>query len=454
VSNSNVVPFPSQNPSLPSSLVPVERSAAFPSIELVPLDGDAIEAIRTTESGWMVLRPVCARLGLDSELQRKRLENAAWAVTSKVEATGADGKRYPMVCLRADKVALWLATIDASRIKDEAARARIEKFQRGAAAALDAWARGAAITDPSSNSFGRLAEWERVRANVETAGRVLNIVTSDLARHGSELANLREAYDLLDARLNKGMPTPEQREAQFKAVWAACECRVSERERLILDHVAKEGPGTSTIRMAAAAGCHQSHAFRIVGHLMERALLDVEQRDPSNRMMRNYYVLPQGLEGHAPNCKQGAELAEKSLRAMKGAAAEHVVPPVDLPDLAHPAAVFRKVMEDALGPNTDPASRTEPKTERELLVQHISTYGVLHDYGAEDYHRAYNRIYASLAVLGKECRSKRDSKGKKIKPIDVIEARGWAAEAYRIALQLYKLPASSRPSDSMQAVRA
>ena len=59
-----------------------------------------------------------------------------------ITAVGADGRTREMFCLRSDKVAMWLATIDTSRIANDEARAKLVMWQCEAADALDRWVRG------------------------------------------------------------------------------------------------------------------------------------------------------------------------------------------------------------------------------------------------------------------------------------------------------------------------
>lgn len=91
--------------------------------------------------GWMALKPACEALGVDEEGQRQRLARQPWAVACVMQATGNDGKLYGMYCLRADRVAMWLATLQAGRVRPEI-RPVLARWQCEAAAALDAWARG------------------------------------------------------------------------------------------------------------------------------------------------------------------------------------------------------------------------------------------------------------------------------------------------------------------------
>lgn len=111
-------------------------------VELVKVGTDDLQVIRADEMGWLALKQACEKLGLDAQAQQRRLERSSWAVTAMMAATGPDGKNYQMVCLRADRVAMWLATIDTSRLANDAAREKLELWQCQAAEVLDRWVRG------------------------------------------------------------------------------------------------------------------------------------------------------------------------------------------------------------------------------------------------------------------------------------------------------------------------
>lgn len=121
-----------------TSLVP----AAAPTIEPVPFLGGVLSALRSEGHGWLVLKQACEALGIDARGQQQRLERTAWATACVIHAVAADGRQREMFCLRADRVAMWLATIDVSRIADDEARQRLALWQCHAAEALDRWWRG------------------------------------------------------------------------------------------------------------------------------------------------------------------------------------------------------------------------------------------------------------------------------------------------------------------------
>jgi hypothetical protein len=214
----------------------------------------------------------------------------------------------------------------------------------------------------------------------------------------------------------------------------ACDCRASVPEKQILWHVAKEGPATSLARIRAAQGVCANKSSQMVNALVDRGLLEIEQRDPVMPKLRNYFVIADGLHGHADGCQKFALESLDNMMRLTDDAAVHVVPPALGPNLETVPQVLPALQ--LVEPDT-----CEAKTDRELLVKLVSTYGKLHDYQPEDFHRAYNRIYANLATQGLECRGKVEHRsGKKIKPIDVVEARGWAGRALEIARQLFPLP--------------
>lgn len=158
-----------------------ERSAAqshpAPRIEALALPGcDApLPVVRDSSGqGWLQLKSACENIGLEWEPQRKRILRQGWAVTAMMEATApGDGKTYRMLFLRADRVAMWLATLDAKRIRNTETAARIRVWQDTAAHVLDCWVRGEFKTAPQQpDRVDRLAD--AVAQLAQTVGLVLS----------------------------------------------------------------------------------------------------------------------------------------------------------------------------------------------------------------------------------------------------------------------------------------
>lgn len=107
--------------------------------------------ITATADQMIPLKPVCETLGIDAEGQRQRLSRTPWATTCVMQAVAEDGKTREMYCLDRKTFTMWLATVDASRVKDPTARDRIGIFQMEAADALDRYFHdGSAIRTPQT----------------------------------------------------------------------------------------------------------------------------------------------------------------------------------------------------------------------------------------------------------------------------------------------------------------
>lgn len=87
----------------------------------------------------VALKRVCENIGIQYEAQYHRLQRTKWATMSITDMVGADGKNRSMVVIDRRTFTMWLATIDASRIKDPAVRELVELYQAEAADALDAY---------------------------------------------------------------------------------------------------------------------------------------------------------------------------------------------------------------------------------------------------------------------------------------------------------------------------
>ncbi len=89
----------------------VQRSVDFYGDELVVIHQDGID--------YTPVKPVCDILGIDWESQRQRIarDEVLISVACVIQATGADGKRYDMLCLPLDYLNGWLFGVDVGRIR-------------------------------------------------------------------------------------------------------------------------------------------------------------------------------------------------------------------------------------------------------------------------------------------------------------------------------------------------
>lgn len=105
------------------------------NLEIIPFAGSTLVATRDGRGIWLSLRRACESIGIDVDSQRKRLKEAAWAVTVEITATGPDGKSYQMTGLHIDSVPMWLATIQTNKVAP-GARERLVEYQLKAATVL------------------------------------------------------------------------------------------------------------------------------------------------------------------------------------------------------------------------------------------------------------------------------------------------------------------------------
>ncbi|MCW2300683.1 phage antirepressor N-terminal domain-containing protein [Rhodococcus qingshengii] len=109
----------------PLATIPVAGTAGILGTKV---DGKAIAAFR----------PIVEMLGMAYSAQLQKLKSKSWAVVSKFDTTGSDGKTYEMVGIDRKTLTMYLATLDENRVKPEV-RPILTALQAEAADALDAY---------------------------------------------------------------------------------------------------------------------------------------------------------------------------------------------------------------------------------------------------------------------------------------------------------------------------
>lgn len=105
------------------------------SLVPVAFDGDVIETLPDGERVWVGVRGVSESFGIDASTQIAKLKGHAWATVGLRPMVAEDGKIREVFCLDLDSFPMWLATIDAGRVADEA-RPKLIRYQREAARVL------------------------------------------------------------------------------------------------------------------------------------------------------------------------------------------------------------------------------------------------------------------------------------------------------------------------------
>jgi hypothetical protein len=77
---------------------------------------------------YVVMKPLVRALDLDWRSQYEKLTEKFGAVMVEITTTGADGKRYPMVCLPLRKLPAWLYSINTGKVS-AALRPKVIRYQ-------------------------------------------------------------------------------------------------------------------------------------------------------------------------------------------------------------------------------------------------------------------------------------------------------------------------------------
>lgn len=218
----------------------------------IPFHGTAITAALVDDMPHVALLPVCEAMGINGEAQRKRLARTAWATTSIMEAVGADGRRREMTMIDRRTFTMWLATIDAGRLKNPTARKTVEAFQAEAADALDAYFhRGGAINPQASQ--------EQLE---DLHGQIISLADSRL----DMLAKAR------------GFVSPDWLEQKFRLVIArglgeAPEIDLDDRQLIVDDFLASKGLNRPAIRsLRSGFGQRVATEYKVAnGHAPSKA---------------------------------------------------------------------------------------------------------------------------------------------------------------------------------------
>lgn len=117
---------------------PLVVEGDFAAVETVTIPGSTVAValhIDTADRGWLNIRRAVESLGLNVNAQLRALRDAKWATVAQWATVGADGRTRQASFLSMESVPMWLAGIDASKVK-EPARSNLLAYQAEAARAL------------------------------------------------------------------------------------------------------------------------------------------------------------------------------------------------------------------------------------------------------------------------------------------------------------------------------
>jgi hypothetical protein len=97
--------------------------------EIVVVNGVQIECPYENEQHFVAIKPICQALGIDHQKQFERIKNdgiLSQLYTDTVYNSGADGKKYQMICLPMKYIFGWIFSIDDTKVNDKAKPAFIK----------------------------------------------------------------------------------------------------------------------------------------------------------------------------------------------------------------------------------------------------------------------------------------------------------------------------------------
>jgi hypothetical protein len=142
------------------------------------------------------LKPMCDAIGLSYAAQYRKLQSRSWATIALTATVASDGKIRDMVMIDRRTMTMWLATIDESRVNEDA-RKRVISFQSEAADALDAYFSAGVAVNPSS-----LSTFDILRAQIdqlETAQRTADEAKALAVKTEARLDAIEGRHDWFSA---------------------------------------------------------------------------------------------------------------------------------------------------------------------------------------------------------------------------------------------------------------
>jgi hypothetical protein len=188
----------------------------------VPFHGDQLQAIQDQQGVWCVMTRLCQNLGLAPQKQQDRLRRQPWACTTMmVVQLSGDDQRREVFCLHLRSLAMWLATIETSRVKP-AIRPKLERYQVECADVLTAHFFGGARPAPDLRAL-----IEAEVAPLQKEVRALSERQTAAARAGGPLgAFLAELSLLVEQAAERGAARALARQHEAEVLDSTGACRV------------------------------------------------------------------------------------------------------------------------------------------------------------------------------------------------------------------------------------
>jgi ferritin-like metal-binding protein YciE len=190
---------------------------------------DELIAVRAADTHiYVAVRQLCGALGLDRYGQVQRIQRQKILANGHYQieiATPGGGQVTNM--LRVDLVPLWLSGINTRRIKDDAVRKKLEKYQEDAAKVLwEAFQEGRLTTDLGFDDLlatdsPAVQAYKMLQAMVKLA-RTQILIEAQIGHHTMQLGDHEQRLEDIESTLGdtKRNVTPEQASQISQAVKA------------------------------------------------------------------------------------------------------------------------------------------------------------------------------------------------------------------------------------------
>lgn len=136
---------------------------ALVAMTKIPFHGDTLEA--TGDGEWAAVKRICENLGIAPQSQSAKLKKKAWATTTMIVAVAEDGKSREIFCVHRDSFAMWLATIEPSKVRPEI-REKLIAYQKEAAEVLAAHFSGRAVASDGPSNADVVAAFSGIAAAI------------------------------------------------------------------------------------------------------------------------------------------------------------------------------------------------------------------------------------------------------------------------------------------------
>jgi len=169
---------------------PVNGGAVVPILHTVPFHDDTLVTLAESETHYVAMRRVVENMGLDWKSQHAKLkQQSAKFACGDITTHDASGRLQPMLCMPVEKLQLWLACINANKVRADL-RSKVERYQTESAIVLhDYWTRRSASA-ASATVAELMREVEKLTAIVTDLA-----ISHDPRRAALEYASVCELLD-------------------------------------------------------------------------------------------------------------------------------------------------------------------------------------------------------------------------------------------------------------------